>query len=90
MDLSRYSRRYEVVRGGDSVNDTSYIELNDVTDGAPQTVLFGERSSSGELLFLSLVHRGPRSTKAVLLPLGLVEDFISMIKAELGEPGVAK
>jgi len=53
----------------------------------PQTVLFGEPNASGELLFLSLVHRGPVAERPLLLPLALVEDFIAFMKSDLGEPG---
>jgi len=72
-----------LLKDSDVINDTTYLELNDITDGHPKGILFGEKAENGELRFLSLQHLGQPAEKVLLIPLPLVEEFISWMKERL-------
>ena len=80
MQFEHRNRKYELIKGSDVGNDTMYLELNDITNGQPQYVLFGEKTSDGELRFLSLVNKSLSSEEPILLPIDLVENFIQLFR----------
>ena len=81
--IERNGRRYELLRGSDVRHDTVYLELNDVTNGESQTVLFGEKTESGEYRLLSCTNRGPSVPEPLLVPVELVEEFIRWMREQL-------
>jgi hypothetical protein len=83
MTFERDERRYELLKGSDVGNDTVYLELNDITEGESKTVLFGEKSGDGKYRLLSVENPGSPIHRPLLLPLDLVEDFISWMKERL-------
>ena len=87
MHFDHDGRRYYVLMGSDVQNDTTYLELRDVTeaseDEAPE-LLFGERSDdTGKLSLLSLQHIGSRAPFPVMVPVEVVERFIALMREHL-------
>lgn len=75
MSVEFDGRRYEVLLGSDVQNDGMYLEMSDVTDGAPEVVLFAFYSDSdGHMTFSAYREE---------LPFAAVEWFLSEAKQRL-------
>jgi len=81
MLLERNGKKYELITVSET--DCRVLELSDVSEGEPQTVLIGQLTDDGQYQFLSLVNRGEAADAPVFLPLELVEEFISWMKEKL-------
>lgn len=81
MLLERNGRKYELTTVSEP--DCRSLELSDVSEQEPQTVLIGRLTDDGQYQFLSLVHRGEAADAPMFLPLELVEEFISWMKERL-------
>ena len=80
MLLERNGRKYELITVSEP--DCRSLELSDVSEAEPRTVLIGRLTDDGQYQFLSLVNLGEASPP-VFLPLGLVEEFLSWMKERL-------
>lgn len=83
MRFEHKNRKYELVKGSDVDKDTMYLELRDITNGKTKIVLFGEKTSEGKVNFLSLVNKSSTPEEPIMLPIDLVEKFISLLKEKL-------